>query len=457
MMKDRKYRLAAFCFYDHTHIEKMLERQAEKGWRLEKIGSFFLRFRRIEPAALHYTVSYCPRASAFDPEPDEEQQEFIDFCARTGWVLAAANAKLTVFYNENNTPTPIDTDPVLELQTLHRAALTGYLPAYGVLILLTLFRACLLASQYARDPIGTLSDPGALFAGFGLFILLLLCGGELLVYFLWRRRARRVAAYGEFLATLDMTWYQHVFFWIFMAVFILYLLSLLKSGEPLRRFVILLMLVYVTLLFLAVNGTKELLKRRGVDRETNRALTILVDIVLAVGLMVLVTGLAFHAERAGWFAKEQEDAQSAAVLSARGDSLLLTAAELYVSPADAYRTYITDSASPLLGAYTCFDIPDRAELPSLYWRVIDVRLPYLYDFCKRKLTEPEQKGRDEDRWLRVDAAPWGAEEAYLLADAYGTPRGSYLLCYARRFVRIAFYDSEPTPEQMALVEEKLGK
>ena len=39
-MKEKRYRFASFSFYDRTGIEAYLEKEAQKGWLLDKIGSF---------------------------------------------------------------------------------------------------------------------------------------------------------------------------------------------------------------------------------------------------------------------------------------------------------------------------------------------------------------------------------------------------------------------------------
>ena len=105
-MKNTKHQLIPFSFYDLTGMERHLERMAERGWLLDKISALGWRYHRIEPKRLHFTVSYCHRASAYDPEPTEEVQTFHDFCAHPGWRLAAEFGSMQVFYNDQEDPTP---------------------------------------------------------------------------------------------------------------------------------------------------------------------------------------------------------------------------------------------------------------------------------------------------------------------------------------------------------------
>ena len=127
-MRDRKRRLEQFSFYDHTGMERHLENMARKGWLLEKMSTFGWTYRRIQPRELTFFVTYYPRASEFDPSPSVGQLDFQEFCAHTGWVLAASRDQIQVFYNEYENPTPIETDPQLEVETIHKAAKRGILP-----------------------------------------------------------------------------------------------------------------------------------------------------------------------------------------------------------------------------------------------------------------------------------------------------------------------------------------
>ena len=88
-MKDRKYRLESFAFYDHTAIQRRVEEMAAQGWLLEKPGNFLWIYRRTEPRRLHAAVTYFPTASAFDPGPSQGELTMEEFCARDGWTLLA--------------------------------------------------------------------------------------------------------------------------------------------------------------------------------------------------------------------------------------------------------------------------------------------------------------------------------------------------------------------------------
>lgn len=158
-MRDVKRRMELFSFYDRTGMERHLAEMAAEGWLLEKIGQFLWSYRRVEPKTLTFSVTYFPKASQFDPRPSEEQETFYDFCAHTGWALAAANAQMQVFYNEGPEPIPIGTDPVQEVALIHRTMKKSFLPAHYLLLAFGLFNGWMFVSGLKRDLIGTPPAP----------------------------------------------------------------------------------------------------------------------------------------------------------------------------------------------------------------------------------------------------------------------------------------------------------
>lgn len=172
-MKELKRRLETFSFYDHTGIEKHLEDMAEKGWLLSKTNRFFWVYRRIEPKKLHFAVTYYPKASEFDPEPLEGQMIYRDYSERSGWNFVCQSAQMQIFYNEEDEPTPMETDPVVEVQTIHKAAKKNFLPSYFILLALSVLQATLFVSELLGDPIGLLSSTTQLSTGFCWALLLL--------------------------------------------------------------------------------------------------------------------------------------------------------------------------------------------------------------------------------------------------------------------------------------------
>ena len=151
-MKDTKRRLMTFTFYDRTGIEKDLEKQAAKGWLLEKCAATGWIYRRIEPAKIHFAVVYFPAISMFDPEPSEKQKRFQDFCEHTGWELIASNIQMQIFCNRRENPIPIETEPVIEVENIHKSVKKTMFPAYFSNLVLAVMQIGLAAQRFSWDP-----------------------------------------------------------------------------------------------------------------------------------------------------------------------------------------------------------------------------------------------------------------------------------------------------------------
>ena len=463
--KDTKKRVELYSIWDHTGLEDHLARMAERGWLVEKIGNLFWSYRRVAPKRRAFCVTYCPKASDFAPGPTEEQETFYAFCRHAGWELAASCAQLQVFVNEGEDPVPIETDPVLELDTIHKTVKRGVLPVQGLLAVTALLNGALLAAQLARDPIQVLSSASSFVSAICWMLVLLLTGSEVIAYYRWRARAKQAAERGEFLATNSRIKLQITSLAITAGVLLYYFLSIFTSGDPVMMAVAPLMFLGLGLLIFLANALKRFLKRKKVSAGVNRAATLAACFILSLALMGGVTFGMLVGMQKGWFAGKQGTYQvHGSVFTVYADPLPLSVEDLTGGAygGDAYTREWRDDASLALARYEArqhprFDGEDYMDLPRLEYTVTLVKFPALYSLCKRSLLA-EYDGSEEyweDRkYALQDPAPWGAEEAYRVMDQYGA-WDIYLLCYPDRFVELR-PSWELTAEQAALVGERLG-
>ncbi len=467
-MKNTKRRMELFFSYDRTGIQTHLQKMAAKGWMLEKMSNFSWHYRRIEPKALTFAVTYFPKASEFDPELTEGQRVYQDFTAHSGWQFVCRSAQMQVFCTEQENPVPIETDPMVEIEMIHGAAKKSHLLSHWLLLGVGLLNALLFLSRLLGDPIGVLASPANLFTGFAWSVMLLLCIVGLAGYYRWRRRALKAATHGEFTDTPNYAGFQKLMLCIVLVGFVWWILNLFAAGDRLLQTVALLMLLYMFGLFAIVNAVKQFLKKRKASRGTNLAITLTVDVVLAFGMMAAIVFGTLRAVQSGIFAPEAETYEH------RGSTFVLYQDEIPLRVEDmldvTYSGYICrkhSDESIFLGRYDMSQFPrfdDEAahDVPGLDYTLTLVKAPFFYDLCRTRLIRERDETHDPDVpegfkrvYLQEDPAPWGAEEAYRLAWQDTGPSNTYLLCYADRFVEISF-DWEPTLEHMATVGEKLG-
>lgn len=462
-MRKTKYCVAQFTFYDRTGIQVFLERQAEKGWLLEKIGVFFWKFRRIEPKTVHYAVTYFPKASVFDPEPSESQARLLEFCAHAGWVLAGTTAQMQVFYHEGEDPVPIETDPLIELENIHKAAKKSYLPSYFLLLAVALLNGGMFLWRLHHSVIETLSSNLNLFSALCWLLLFLGCSMEILGYYLWYRKARKAAQEdGCFIKTWGFRSVWIVISWILFSGLALTVSTL--GGK--LAVALLCCLVLISGLMLLVVGIREGLKRLQFSAGDNRIITIVSTVVLSF-LVAGVGALAvFQAVDSIWpteYANTYEYKGHTFIVY--DDVLPLNIQDLTDQAEGAYSYRFTGSASLLLEKYTANQDPQMSnlELPTLRYVILDVKAPWIYDACLKELLE-QHVGWEytdvygnvyRDEFREVDAAPWGVDAAYQgFNGEYG--EREYVLCFGNRIINIEF-SWNPTEEQMAIVAQKLGR
>ena len=231
---NKKRELNLYAFYDHTGLERHLEKMAANGWMLESVGTYALRYRRCEPKKLRFAVVYYPKTDSFCPdEPNHENLTFWDYCAGAGWQIVMQRGDTHIFYNEDLDAVPIETEAVVQVETMERAK-KGYVLSNTITV------ACMLptmlylqVSQLRRDPVAFLADGYDLTMILMIFVMILLFGVELLGYRLWLRKAKRNAReLGIFTPTHSSRWLSFLrSIWIF----VFWALMVIPPAFPQRR------------------------------------------------------------------------------------------------------------------------------------------------------------------------------------------------------------------------------
>lgn len=462
-MKDTKRKLITFTFYDRTGIERYLEKQAEEGWMLEKTSAFGWVFRRMEPAKVHFAVTYFPSASIFDPGPSEQQLRFQEFCEHTGWELLSTNAQLQIFCNRREKPIPIETDPEIEVENIHASAKKSYLPSYFMNLLLVFMQIGLFFQRLGQDPIGAVASSTSLL-GLLLGVLLFIASvSEISLYYLWRRKAKAAARDGNFLETKSTVSFQFTILALATVALICMALSYGSRAITLSMVATVLGIAAVTALMLLLSSW---MKKRKISTTANRNITYGAAIVLTIVFCTVLMGSIFSAIRDGEDLREGAETYelNGWTFVEYHDELPLTVEDLMESSYEDYSyEKFTDESSFLLSRIEARQDarPDGEAHPELHYHVVKAKIPALYDWCLEQMLDEfsHNYGRPEDDtgWethASIDPTPWGAEEAYQLVLG-GETTEQYILCYSDRIVEIGF-NWELTEEQMTVVGEKLG-
>ncbi len=461
-MRQTKRRLELLPIYDRTGLERHMEKMARKGWMIENITNFGWRYRRIPAEDLHFCVCYYPDASVFDPEPGEGQQTFLDYCRHGGWELACSYGPIQIFYSRREHPVPIETEPMLEVESIHGAMVKTYLPSQCILLVLGVVMEWIQLMGLVGNVIVTLSDPLKLFNLVCWTIVILLAGVEVGAYFHWHRRAEEDAQQGIFRNAPNTRWLSCISLWVVGAELVWVLLRIVLGGNAMLQFVMVCMFAYMILLNLIVEGIRRLGKKWKLSKGWNRALTIGMAFLAGYGIVGGITGVTLKLSSQGFFTKAETYEHNGMTWTHYRDPVPLSANDLlgteydYVTRNDRKETIFLERME--VKQRPRYDAQNYRDIPDFQYTLVRVKVPGLYDTCKNRLLKegeinqrPSLPQEYRDYYAAIDPAPWGAEEAYrLVNDSESWDSGQYLICYEDLLLELDF-SWEVTGEQMGLI------
>lgn len=430
---------------DFLGLEVWLEEKAQEGWLLDKIGGGLgWRFRReLPPKKVTYSVVCDPRADTFDPEPSEEQLIFWDFCAHAGWTLAGTIGEIHVFYSLEKDPTPIETEPAIQLENIHRTMKKNSLIGgrWNLIVSLAFLSLFLVSTQ--TNPIGVCGNPLQLFCGAcwlvtGLFLL-----AEAVNYGFWYRRARERVEVGQPLPPREKKYLIRLYSCVSLVLLAVGAVLLYQAGMV--EYMLLILLGFGALGVVCWQMTAGM-RREGVPAKANKRITFWGGLVLGLVLIstiVLVTAADRQLDPAPILPEEgsySENLDPAVFPLALGDLL----GEGQSDPEGS----LTRQGTILLSQE---EVRQTQLGERLYYRVIRVKFPPLSTPCRRQMLRQHVDGA---AYQEEDPAPWQAEEAYRLSMG-GQPENTYLLFWEDVLVELTASWSL-TPRQMEQVGEAFG-
>lgn len=455
-MKHTKHELMLYSFYDFTGLASHLEAMAAKGWLAEKIGVLGIRYRRIQPQTLRFSVTYFPDASEFDAAPTGGQEVFRDYCAQAGWEFAFQWAQMQVFYTSRPDAVPIETDPSIQVETLHRSMRRNFLPGTILMLILSLFQLGMLFWRINTDPVDLLSNASYLLS-FSCWLLVLVANvWSLGHYALWHRRAVQEARMGRMYAirTSPVTTLSLLF------VALLFIVAAFLFSSSRREIGYLgIAVVTVVLTCCLTQGVKAFCLHRGASRGVTRTATMatafLSSFRTAAGRRLSLhhkpLGGGRHNRCGNLFLAQHHLGGLRRPHPLRVEDL--TGAAIY-GP-DTYSTGSWEQSSFLVSwrSYSQdlrHDCPE--ELPELSYSIVDVKVPLFYSLCKTYLLEQYVR-RDanlppeyQEHYQALDTLPQGTAAAYQCYMG-GEPMNQYLFCWDSHLAEL-WFDEPLTAAQL---------
>lgn len=436
-MKDTKTTHVSFAFYDRANLAAYLEEQAAQGWMLDTYCQNKMKFHRIKPGKFHFSIIYY-HTPVTKNCLTTDQSEYLEYCARTGWYLVATERRMMILASQEEHPIPIETDPQIQLENIHKSVKKQYLSYVIPYIALGL---CFFALAYAYGIIKLLTS------AYPMFLLLMgiwYCTQGLpdaIGYYIWRHKAKAAADEGVF---YNKPASNALFYGITFIVFLLsaaLLIVFLYGISPVLNGVIFAVIAATALcgLWCFVRRVFSKTSSAVCRHHITLSMTIFYIVMLTIQIICLSAQLSDFTTDAHGIAQAADMPLSVTQLSEANFGE-------YVS-----RKYAEGTILLTQDEYRQEARKDNADLPELYYTITYVHADFLYNACQKDLLKEFARHGEA---VTVDASGWNADAAYQLYE-HGSAQHEYLLCYDGHIVEIEF-TWEPTAEQMAIVGQKLS-
>ncbi len=187
-MRNKKTVFFLYEAYECSALEEYFEVMAESGWLIKSINRPFLRFERIEPKKLKFSVDILNKISVYDPEDSEDALNYREYCEAAGWKYICQYKKIQVFYTEDyNSTIDIQTDEREKFKSLVKASM-GNLLSYLFLVLLWVLNTKMLFEGDLTTP---LTSNFFVFGSVGICIFIFIYSSKIISFIIWFFKARK--------------------------------------------------------------------------------------------------------------------------------------------------------------------------------------------------------------------------------------------------------------------------
>jgi hypothetical protein len=187
-MRNKKTVYFMYESYECSALEEYFEAMAESGWLIKSINRPFLKFERIEPKKLKFSVDILNKISSYDPEDSDDALDYREYCEAAGWKYVCQDKKIQVFYTEDyNSTIDIQTDEGEKFKSVVKASL-GNVFSYLFIIFIWVFN---IKMQFNGDISYTLASNFSIFSLFLTFSLILIYSNKPISFIIWALKSKK--------------------------------------------------------------------------------------------------------------------------------------------------------------------------------------------------------------------------------------------------------------------------
>lgn len=435
---------------EFPEIEKRLEKRAAEGWRLKRAGTLFWTYEEAEPKKVHYSLVFFPKTDALDPEPSESLVMMREFCEKVGWRLVAEQGQMQVFCNEEPNPVPIETEAWIQVKNIHESMKKNTVLSYGILFVNAVLQIFFQVMQFVISPLNWMS------MGFNFYLLWcwialgIGCGAEIIQYYTWYRKAKRVAEEEEELYLPKSRKAFRIGYLAFALVSLFF--ATMALADFTTGTVGLLIIVLTTVMVGVPIGMSRLLKKWKVSAKWNRAIILVLAIVCTIGMVAAIVAFVVKSTDSIFRRDEEMSLQIRNFREVKEENVRGSSRRsdsIFFSQEEGYQSERLEEGD------------DVSERSSMEYTILVIKMPFIYDFCKQELMAEEDKYYVDEElgqrgYRKVDMPQWGAEEVYRHYNYDGEAQNKYFVCYTDRMIQIDF-GWEVTDADIAKVKEVISE
>ena len=415
-----------FNIYDRERMQKFLERQALKGWILDDFAGNFWYFRKELPKKRHYSIIYMPKNTMTEDVFNQRVGEFQDYCSHAGWKCETANDYIRIYYNDLEDPTPIETDPATQLESMQKVVRLRPKPVFRWWYLIFVITS-LLTSSVRRYGMLT-----GLFFSHMAFTIVLTCIALFVIsvtekfsYRLWIKRAKKdIESYGAF---TSFRAYSHITVLVLAAFVVFFGISCIVTHNVMTLLVMGIAALYIFILVAILIFIHEKIVSKAKQY---------------IGTLILIGGLVLL-----FMVSKPLNPVIEKIHTNTGAQPPITMQDIFGEEAENSDEWWHRDESFFAASY---EYHGDTKLGCIRYHITTVNLPFLY--------EPSFKGIQEFRsWddsMEISAQEWNAERVYVYVNQRGYHY--YLICYEDLILELDTEDVELSQEQIAMIAEKLS-
>ena len=450
MMEEYKRRIELFSLYDHTNIEKHLEKMAAKGWMIDTIGTTLWRYKKIEPKKLKFSVVYYPKEVKEGAIISDDRQNFIDLCSSGGWNYVINSGKMHIFSTDDENAPPIDTDAPIQIECIHKFAKTEIVYGYLFLIIACIFFSGFIIYELWKEPVETLKDATPIF--WLTPVTLIFSVFNVISYLNWYKKAKTAAENGEFTNTKKIIRFE-VLFWfpLYIGFGLLGILSFMRIRYILLTLGIISTGIILFIIYKAINNKICKSKRKETTKQRLRrfAAVTLVFLWLGSGIGAYLAipkpyyKVKVKSEFGNTYSREVYLDKNAPLdisdYKETGDKTISrgkSTRELLLIKETEWSFYTVEDEKNDDGLF-------------LYYSVTDIRFTPLLERCKNEIIFNHIVY--ESKKILLDTNKF---ECYRYYIDDKTPMNSFVFCNGNKIITVDF-SWEPSEEELIFTAEKL--